>query len=332
MSEMKVDFVIPWVDGDESKWKKSFNEQFQSHNGVDANLSRYRDWELLKFWFRGVELNAPWVNKIYFITCGHLPKWLNVNHPKIVIVKHEDYIPSEYLPVFSSHPIELNMHRISGLSETFIYFNDDFFITSQVSVSDFFKDGKPLDLPMLRVNNEGDTLFGNVLDNNMILIKSKYSVFKVILNSMRYWWHVKVPLRDIYHTLVGIFTTKNVIFKYHHLPQPLLKTTLFKAWDDFGEKLVVVSSNKFRDKIDVNQYVFKYIQYCLGHYSPINVSKLGTSISLSDSNFDLVEEIIDSSKVVCLNDNDNITDFELVKSKIYEKFENLYPDKSKFEI
>ena len=98
----------------------------------------------LKYWFRGVENYAPWVKQIHFVTCGHLPEWLNINHPKIHIVNHKDYIPEQYLPTFSSHVIELNMHRIPGLSEHFVNFNDDVFLTQPVKPEDFFQDGKPL--------------------------------------------------------------------------------------------------------------------------------------------------------------------------------------------
>ncbi|MBQ6357217.1 MAG: capsule biosynthesis protein CapK, partial [Solobacterium sp.] len=39
--------------------------------------NRFKDWGLFKYWFRGVEKFAPWVNKIYFITWGHVPTWLD---------------------------------------------------------------------------------------------------------------------------------------------------------------------------------------------------------------------------------------------------------------
>ena len=69
------------------------------------------------------------------------PSWLNVANEKIVVVKHEDFIPKEYLPTFNSHTIELNLHRIKGLSEYFIYFNDDTFILDKLQEKDFFKNG-----------------------------------------------------------------------------------------------------------------------------------------------------------------------------------------------
>ena len=66
------------------------------------------------------------------LTHGHLPKWLNINNPKLNIAKHSDFIPKEYLPTFSSHSIELNLHRIEGLVERFVYFNDDMFLLRPV--------------------------------------------------------------------------------------------------------------------------------------------------------------------------------------------------------
>ena len=106
--------------------------------------ARYRDWETLRYWFRGVEKFAPWVNKIYFVTCGHVPSWLNLDADKLVHVKHSDYIPEEYLPTFSSHPIELNVNRIRGLSEHFVYFNDDTFLCRSIPKEIFYRDGKPV--------------------------------------------------------------------------------------------------------------------------------------------------------------------------------------------
>ena len=69
--------------------------------------------------------------------------WLNTENPKLTVVNHKDYIPEEYLPTFSSHPIELNLHRIKGLSEQFVYFNDDTFIINAMQPEDFFKKGLP---------------------------------------------------------------------------------------------------------------------------------------------------------------------------------------------
>ena len=78
------------------------------------------------------------------MTCGHVPSWLNLDADKLVHVKHSDYIPEEYLPTFSSHPIELNVNRIRGLSEHFVYFNDDTFLCRSIPKEIFYRDGKPV--------------------------------------------------------------------------------------------------------------------------------------------------------------------------------------------
>ena len=146
-TEAEIDFVIAWVDGSDPNWQKEkqkhLAEFLKDESVVDQGDYRYRDWDLLQYWFRSVEKYAPWVRKVHFVTCGQIPIWLNVNHPKLHIVNHEDYIPQEYLPTFNSHTIELNMHRIDGLSEQFVYFNDDMYITQRVAPTDFFMNGLP---------------------------------------------------------------------------------------------------------------------------------------------------------------------------------------------
>ena len=124
-----IDLVIPWVDGNDVEWKK---EKDKCLEAGDGRVNRYRDWDNLRYVFRGIEKYMPWIRKIHFVTWGHLPEWLNVEHPKLNIVKHQDYIPEKYLPTFSSHTIEMNLHRIKGLAEQFIYTNDDIFFLKDI--------------------------------------------------------------------------------------------------------------------------------------------------------------------------------------------------------
>ena len=84
----KIDFVIMWVDGSDPKWLAEKNKYSEKKVSIDDGINRYRDMNLLKYWFRGVEKYTPWVNKIYFVTWGHLPEWLDTSNPKLVIVNH----------------------------------------------------------------------------------------------------------------------------------------------------------------------------------------------------------------------------------------------------
>ena len=120
--DQQIDFVLAWVDGSDPDWQRR-KAQIVGGASADDGVFRYREWGLLPYWFRGVEKFAPWVRKIHFICDQEPPAWLNTDHPKLHIVRHEDYLPDVYRPAFSSHPIELNMHRIPGLSEQFVYYN-----------------------------------------------------------------------------------------------------------------------------------------------------------------------------------------------------------------
>ena len=128
MSNQKIDFVIPWVDDSDPVWRAKKEKYTGIMSQVGNEEARYRDWDTLKYWFRGVEKFAPWVRNVYFITDDQVPEWLNLDNPKLKWVKHSDYIPEEYLPTFNSHVIEWNMHRIPDLAENFVYFNDDVFL------------------------------------------------------------------------------------------------------------------------------------------------------------------------------------------------------------
>ena len=143
-SKEKIDIVVLWVDGNDKEWLKEKNKYLNIKG--DAKVNRFRDCENLQYLFRGIEKFAPWVNKVFFVTWGHLPKWLDTSNDKIVIVKHEEFIPKEYLPTFNSNVIEMNLHRIEKLSEKFILFNDDIFILKELKPEDFFIKCKPADV------------------------------------------------------------------------------------------------------------------------------------------------------------------------------------------
>ena len=86
----------------------------------------------------------------------------------------QGFIPQKYLPTFNSHPIEWNFHRIKNLSEHFVYFNDDIFLLQPIEPTDFFRDGKPVDMLALQpdVANVEDTVMPYIyLNNTMLLAK-----------------------------------------------------------------------------------------------------------------------------------------------------------------
>ena len=104
---------------------------------------RFAENNELKYSIRALEKNAPWVRKIYIVTNGQVPSWLNTSHPKIRVVTHEEIFTNKsHLPTFSSPAIESHLFQIKGLAKRFIYINDDILITSPVKKEDFYTDEK----------------------------------------------------------------------------------------------------------------------------------------------------------------------------------------------
>ena len=84
-------------------------------------------------------MHAPWIRHVYLVTAGQIPHWLNLDTPHLTVVTHEEIFPNKSdLPTFSSPAIEAHLHRIPGLSEKFLYLNDDVFFGQAVWPEDFY--------------------------------------------------------------------------------------------------------------------------------------------------------------------------------------------------
>ena len=340
-NDMPIDFVIPWVDNADPVWQEQFlhyklgnNTNSRQSSAIDS--FRFRCWGTLKYWFRGVEQCAPWVNKVYFVTCGQCPDWLNVRNPKLVLVNHDEYIPLQYLPCFSSHPIEFNFHRIKQLSEHFVYFNDDVFVMNNVERDDFFLQGKPRYLiaeePLfLRFINDDNTWW-RILLNLSGVVNSKFKKREVIRKNMSLWFPIMNPRRLLNNLCMARFNYFSC-FKISHVATPLLKSRMEAVWDAVPETLDSTCRHRFRSPEDVNQYIFYFWNIMTGYAKQISHFFKTDKLTLTDSSLDMVAKVLRSSKakMICVNDTKDITDFNKAKEVIVSAFESRFPQKSSFE-
>lgn len=327
---MAIDFVITWVNGNDKNWLKVKNSFLPPQN-TDSRINRYRDLDILQYWFRGVELFTPWVRKIHFVTWGHLPEWLNVNNSKINIVKHSEFIPSEFLPTFNSNAIELNLHRIKELSECFVYFNDDMFIIRDMKEKDFFINGLPCDSAVLDIIPPTG-LFSHILVNNIIVVNKYFDKRKTIRKNYNKWFRLKYG-RDLFRTLLLLPWAKFSGIKNYHLPIPFKKSTFYELWQKENGLMRNTCLNKFRSSSDINIWLFRYWQLLKGDFIPSKVKGRHYNI---ESIYD-IEKVKKgfsnpNCKMICLNDNINAHDFEEVKKALKNIFEKILPNKSSFEI
>ncbi len=334
-----IDIVLAWVDGGDPTWlkeKNKYNNKNLSKRQLEYQVRQFRDWENLQFLFRGIESFMPWVRKVHFITAGHKPKWLNYEYKKINWVKHDDYIPYQYLPTFSSHVIELNIHRINDLAEHFIYFNDDMFTISKLRKTDFFSaDGLPKDQSVLfRVPGVSyDDIFGHILLNDIGVINQNFNRKEVI---KRHWKKLFSPKNGVLASVLSAtFLPTNHFpgFMINHMPQAYLKSTFEDVWSKEADVLDSVCKNKFRTYRDVNQYLMREWQFVTGNYEPTNIMKKTAYFSIFPDQLDALSETITDQKrkMICINDA-KVEDFEGTKQRIISSFQKILPNKSEFEL
>lgn len=330
----KIDFVILWVDGSDKEWLKEKNKYSEIKVNIDDSIARYRDTKTLKYWFRAVEKYTPWVNKIHFITWGHLPEWLDTTNPKLNIVNHKDYIPEKYLPTFNSNTIELNLYRLKDLSERFVLFNDDMFIVNELPKEFFFKDGLPCDFwkeNTFQTENSGDNFFDHIVLNNLFLINKHFNKKEVIKKHRNKIYNINYGRRNLRNIILN---RRNYFcgFDITHTANAFLKSTLKEVWEKEYNMLDRTCSNKFRSVLDMNQWGVHWYQMVKGNFTPVSYKRNTAYFSLQENNQPLYNYLNDKkSTIVCINDTTKDIDFDKITKELVENFELKLPEKSSFE-
>lgn len=328
----KIDFVVTWVDGNDPEWQAEREKYLPGMDAADGSVIRYRDWDLMRYWFRGVEKFAPWVNKVYFVTCGHYPEWLNLAHPKLVHIKHTDYIPMEKLPTYNSNVIELYIHNIPDLSEQFVLFNDDMFLTDYVKETDFFMSGLPCETVRLgQVSaNHPDNVFPHTILNNMAIINKHFNKRQV----MKEYWSKFFSLKygkDLLHNILQLPYPQFSAFFDTHLPTSHLKSTFETVWMEERKVFDRSGMHRFRSRDDVTHWLFKCWRICEGKVVPRS-NKWGKYLEINQ-----FEQIVGAIrrhkyKVICISDSADISEISDYRKGLVAAFEKILPEKSSFEI
>lgn len=330
---MEIDFVVSWVDMNDPKWQKDFAQYSGKINNAknEVNEARFRDYGFLKYWFRGVEKFAPWVRKIHFVTCGQHPEWLDINHPKIQMVSHEDYIPKQFLPVFNSSLIEIYLHKIPGISDQFVYFNDDFFIINHITKERFFKNGLPNDIAAFRIN-AGLSLWSKCLKNNIRVINQFFDKKEVMKRDHDKWYDESYGSRGRLTKWLS-FYDEFITLRTPHNAQPYLKRTFEDVWANVGDELTAMSVNRFRSPKDFTQELFRTWQICKSDFNAYNTyqdTKMFPLLFKTEKALKAIRE--QSYSLVCINDNEHIRDFEKTMLSVNAAFDSILPEKSSFEL
>lgn len=336
VTNSNIDFVLPWVDGSDKEWIRSFNSYSPEHMRLtDSRIERYRDWGLLKYWFRGVEKFAPWVRTIHFVTCGQKPEWLNMNAHKLHWVKHEDYIPAKYLPVFNVNPLELMMHKIPGLSDNFVYFNDDVYIIKPIAPERFFHNGLPCDTAVCnQISPTREGVITHIMANNMAIINEHFNKHKAIKENLGKWFSPKYGFKSLRTLLLYPWPAFSNLYE-HHLPNAFTKQLFEEVWSLYGDVLEQTSMTRFRSMSNHSQWLMRDWRLVKGEFYPIDVAKDSLSLMIGQDELELITSFICKQKksIVAVNDGNVEPDKYIdTRDKLIAAFEAILPDKSSFEL
>lgn len=312
MQSSNIDLVYLWVDGSDPAWQE--RKQRVTGTLIDDtegnNKGRYINNDELRYSLRSVEKNVPWIRKIFIVTDNQRPEWLNDNIPGIEIVDHTEILPEEALPCFNSRVIEYFIYKIPGLSERFLYANDDLFFNTPLQPGYFFGPGNK---PFVRLKKKLfrrwhyplKRLFGkklgsymsNVLEA-MSLVDRKYGVRYSAVPHHNVDAYVKLDYREaVEHVFAP--QVKNSLASHTRMYGDLQRSAFLYYALAVGKAYVKYVGRKESSRILVHRHDFtRYIK----KYQP---------------------------DLFCLNDSQRVSDED--REKIRPFLESLFPKQSRFE-
>ena len=335
-----IDIVVMWVDGNDPNWLKEKAKYIKSDVDNDsANIAnRFRDWGLMKYWFRALEQYAPWVRKVHFVTWGHVPDFLDISHEKLHIVNHKDFMPVGSLPTYSSKALEMNLWRIEDLSERFLLFNDDVFFCDYTRAEDFFDPSTGLpkmvfqEIPLRFKGIEKDWQITSSQCLGLInqhIPKKKIKLTSYIGKQLSFKYPISYNVRSLFSKL--LFPEYYVGFKVFHAEGAFLKSTFQNLWLVEQPYIASVSKHKLRNLTDINQWAAQYWQLASGKFIPKKLESEYFEVSAKSINAICKTIQSRSKKTICINDADTLSDYEPLAEKIKATYESVLPVKSSFE-
>lgn len=291
-----MDIVITYVDGNDPVWQ----QDYQKYTNVPVMEKRFRDWGTLKYLLRGIEVYMPFIRNVYLVVShpSQVPSWADTENLKVVL--HSDIIPADYLPTFNCNPIEMHLHRIEGLDEEYLYFNDDLYPLAPCKPEDFFRDSK------------------GVL---------KFSRHWIVSGMYK---HICKNSDSAARKALGMPRSCRFI-RPQHTCTAMLKSQCEELYAKL-EPEILASLTRTRTADNLNQYLFLDYQYYKGLMIDEKISNKHFSVALASPD-KLYDYILNPSRnLMCVNDvNLKENRYEALRDAMHRAFEKKFPSKSRFE-
>lgn len=301
-----IDFVFPYVNPADPTWRKQY-KYFKGSEYADCD-TRFRDFSLLKYIFRSIDTYAPWITRVVMIVAykSQVPSFLKESN-RLKIVEHKDFIPDTYRPTFNSNTIEMFIPKIQGLSEHFIYSNDDLLFINKVSSLNYFPLDNMLNLSYTFRKNTAPTGFQGSVKRTWDTIENFFGRKPILGKDYKY------------------------LKQYHGSASPRLLSDCIACYKDL-EPRILDSLTLFRNvDVNINQYLFGYYSLLKGHAQIIPFEQQGVYVAGEDGKEKILDTIWNSpAKMLCINDTTTMTS-DLI-GLIYDELEKKFPIKSIYEV
>lgn len=295
-----IDIVVPMVFASDVKWREKYAAVCAKCGKSAAIDERVRTWGLEKYFFRAIAKFMPWVRTIHLILDSEtqIPEWLNTE--EVHIVYHRDIIPAELLPTFNSQAIEMWLHKIDGLSDMFIYANDDMMPVSPMKRTDFFYRNMPVIHCDEKFHDDLSGIFRTVCRNTLDMVAAD----------------------------AGKTFGNGILLKDGHSYAPMLLKTLNECTEKWGGKMYN-SCSPFRERKNFIQYLYTYYQWLNGIFVDGHHTHHYFSLGTSDEK---IQKVIRSGEggVCCFNDS-GAGDWVAKGNMVRKELDVILNDKCKYE-
>lgn len=278
MEVKTIDYVVPMVFHNDKLWQQDFvrvNSQYDESNPY--SFVRFRSWNTEHLLIRCVKKFMPFVRNIYIILARESQKQTWMDEEGVNVVYHRDIIPEKFLPTFNSCAIEMFLHRIDGLSERFVYGNDDMFPLAPLTEDDFFCG----DVPCLHHGTKPYPIIPNI-------------------------FHKSCQSGQMFVSREFCVDWSNILIRGGHSLTPMLKKTWNYLWY-IGKEDIEDSISPFREGKNFNQWLCPWWHYLSGNYIERVPQKV--YVSTKNSVDEVVSAVKNSRGIVCINDNECVADY-----------------------
>ena len=283
VNSLPIDLVYTWVDSNDPEWRKTFAEarSGQSTDRGDALAeSRFFSSDELRYSLRSVAMHAPWAGTIHIVSNCSPPAWLDTGHARLRWVPHEEILDPDCLPTFNSHAIEASLHLVPGVTENFLYFNDDIFALDMLAPADFVNENGTLNANLEPLAVVNSTLDADAPD---------------YLNAARNG-------ANLLYRQCGYYPVQ----LHKHAPFSLKRSLLEQLESEFEEAVLATRRARFRSLTDISVASFLAHHYGFARREVAYTGYAAEIVTSNDPFFALAMRRIARSpvkpKIVCLNE------------------------------